>query len=49
MKSSRTAWRTYSYRGVAAASPVGPDGQWHEFVVGLLDKGVVLLDDTRSH
>ena len=42
---SRTTWRTYSYRGVAAASAVGPDGQWHEFVLGLLDAGEVLLDD----
>lgn len=44
-ESSRSTWRNYSYRGVAAASPVGPDGQWHEFVMGLLDNGVVLLDD----
>jgi hypothetical protein len=44
-ESSRSVWRTYSYRGVAAASAVGPDGQWNEFVLGLLDKGVVLLDD----
>src|SRR5881296_53449 len=42
---ARLGWRTYSYRGVAAASPVGPDGQWHEFVMGLLDAGEVLLDD----
>ncbi len=41
----RTAWRTYSYRGTSSASPVGPDGQWHEFVMGLLDRGEVLLDD----
>ncbi len=44
-ESSRSTWRSYSYRGVAAASPVGPDGQWREFVMGLLDRGVVLLDD----
>lgn len=42
---SKSAWHTYSYRGVAAASAVGPDGQWREFVLGLLDKGEVLLDD----
>jgi len=42
---SRSSWRTYSYRGVAVSSPVGPDGQWREFVMGLLDEGVVLLDD----
>jgi len=44
-ETSGSAWRTYSYRGVAAASPVGPDGQWREFVMGLLDNGVILLDD----
>jgi len=45
---SRTSWRTYSYRGVAAASVVGPDtgvGSWRELVIGLLDAGEVLLDD----
>ncbi|HXG47380.1 MAG TPA: lamin tail domain-containing protein, partial [Methylomirabilota bacterium] len=44
-ESGRSAWRTYSYRGLAAPSAVGPDGQWNEFVLGLLDRGVVLLDD----
>lgn len=44
-ESSRNAWRTYTYEGTAAASSVGPDGQWHEFVLGLMDKGEVLLDD----
>ena len=42
---SRSAWRSYSYRGIAAASSVGPDAQWREFVIGLLDAGEVLLDD----
>ena len=42
---SKAAWQTYSYRGVAQASPVGPDGQWKEFVFGLLDSGEVLIDD----
>jgi hypothetical protein len=41
----RSSWRTYSYRGVASPSAVGPDAQWHEFVMGLLDAGEVLLDD----
>ena len=41
----RSPWRSYSYRGVAAASPVGPDGQWKEFVMGMLASGEVLLDD----
>jgi len=45
VESGRTTWRTYSYRGIARASGVGPDGQWHEFVLGLLDAGEVLLDD----
>lgn len=44
-ESLRSSWKTYSYRGIAAASPVGPDGQWREFVMGLLDNGVTLLDD----
>jgi hypothetical protein len=45
IETGRSGWHTYSYRGIAAASPVGPDGQWHEFVIGLLDAGEVLLDD----
>ena len=44
-ESTRSSWQTYSYRGIAAASAVGPDGQWREFVIGLLDKGEVLIDD----
>ncbi|MDZ4783556.1 MAG: lamin tail domain-containing protein [Planctomycetia bacterium] len=44
---SQTEWRTYTYRGLAQASKVGPDGQWQEFVMGLLDNGEVLLDDIR--
>src|SRR6185503_12000615 len=44
-ESGRSSWRTYSYRGVAASSPVGPDGQWHEFVMGFLNAGEALLDD----
>ncbi|MDB4544838.1 lamin tail domain-containing protein, partial [Akkermansiaceae bacterium] len=41
----RTSWQTYSYRGTASASSVGPDGQWRDFVFGLLEEGEVLLDD----
>ncbi len=41
----RTNWRTYWYRGVASASSVGPDNQWKEFILGLLEEGEVLLDD----
>ncbi len=44
-ESGRTAWQTYSYRGVAGPSAIGPDAQWREFLVGLLDAGEVLLDD----
>jgi len=44
-ESAAAAWQQYSFTGVAAASAVGPDGRWHEFVTGLLDDGVVLLDD----
>lgn len=42
---ARTVWRTYSYRGIAEPSPVGPDSQWEDFVIGLLEEGEVLLDD----
>jgi lamin tail-like protein/CotH protein len=40
-----TSWKTYTYRGTAQPSAVGPDGQWSEFILGLLDAGEVLLDD----
>jgi hypothetical protein len=42
---SKTTWQTYTYRGTAQASRVGPDNQWREFVIGLLDGGEVLIDD----
>jgi len=42
---ARTTWQTYSYVGRAAASTVGPDNQWREFVFGLLEEGELLLDD----
>jgi hypothetical protein len=45
LEGGKSEWRTYSYRGVAQASAVGPDGQWREFVMGLLEAGEVLLDD----
>ena len=38
-------WQALGWRGVAAPSAVGPDGQWEELVLGLLDAGEVLLDD----
>lgn len=46
-ETSRTEWRTYSYTGTTLQSAVGPDGQWHEFVMGLLDSGEILLDDLQ--
>jgi hypothetical protein len=42
---ARSAWASYSYRGEAAPSAVGPDGAWQELVLGLLDSGEVLIDD----
>ncbi len=42
---ARSGWQTYTYRGVAAPSSVGPDGQWREFVFGLHETGVMLVDD----
>ncbi len=44
-ESSRTAWRTYSYRGTAAASNGGPDGTWIEFNMGMLSAGELWIDD----
>ncbi|RIK84361.1 MAG: hypothetical protein DCC68_01385 [Planctomycetota bacterium] len=44
-ETARGAWQTMTYTGVAQPSAVGPDGQWNEFVLGLLDEGEVLLDD----
>ena len=41
----RTQWRPFSYRGIAQSSAVGPDNQWKEFILGLLEEGEVLLDD----
>ena len=41
----RSAWRTYTYEGVAEPSSIGPDGQWEEFLMGFLTDGEVLLDD----
>ena len=43
---TNAAWNTYTYTATAVASATpGPDGRWHELVVGLLDDGEVLLDD----
>jgi hypothetical protein len=45
-ESTKSGWKTYTYRGIAQPSSVSqPDGQWREFVMGMLDAGQVLLDD----
>jgi len=44
-ESDRHQWQTFRYRGVAANSAVGPDSQWREFVLGMLNSGEMLLDD----
>lgn len=44
-ETSRTAWRTYTYTAVAAASNGGPDGQWSEFNLGMMAAGEVWIDD----
>ena len=43
---ARSQWETYSYRGVATDDRLGND-IFHEFVLGLLGEGEVLLDDIR--
>lgn len=43
-ESSRSEWGTYTYRGVAQNDGLG-NNIFHEFVLGLLNSGVVLLDD----
>ena len=41
-ESSRTAWKTYTYRETAGSSR-GPDNQWREFNMGLLSDGEMLV------
>ncbi len=43
-ESTSTDWQTYSYRGTASDNGIG-NNIFHEFVLGLLDSGEVLLDD----
>ncbi len=43
-ESGQTAWKSYSYRGTATGTG-GPDGQWSEFNIGMLDAGELLIDD----
>ena len=45
-ESGKSAWQTFTYRVIAAASPTtGPDTQWRDFVFGLQDVGECLVDD----
>ncbi len=46
-ETARTEWQEIRYRGVAEPSVVGPDNQWRELVIGLLDDGEVLIDDIQ--
>lgn len=41
----RSAWQTITYRAVASNTPGANPTQWHEFVLGLLDSGELLIDD----
>ncbi len=42
----KSSWQTYTYRGIASPSIISqPDSQWREFVLGMLDAGVLLIDD----
>jgi len=44
----RAAWKTYTYRAVAAPTPNGNEPTlWNEFIFGLLDAGEFLIDDIR--
>jgi hypothetical protein len=45
VESDASPWEQVVIEGVVAASSVGPDGTWQELVLGLLDDGIVLLDD----
>jgi hypothetical protein len=47
-ESGKSLWQTFRYRMVAQASPTtGPDGQWREFLLGLLAAGECLIDDLQ--
>ncbi|MDP6525819.1 MAG: lamin tail domain-containing protein, partial [Kiritimatiellia bacterium] len=43
-ETTKSAWQTITYRGVATADGIGHD-IWHEFCICLLGPGEVLLDD----
>ncbi len=43
---AKSSWQTYTYRSIANSSSVSaPDGQWREFILGMLDAGELLIDD----
>lgn len=42
---ARGEWVDVAWEGPAGRTVVGPDGQWEELVIGLLDAGEVLIDD----
>ncbi|MCA9248424.1 MAG: lamin tail domain-containing protein, partial [Planctomycetales bacterium] len=44
-ENASTEWQTITYRGIAAPSAIGPDGVYHEFVLGLISTGEVWIDD----
>ncbi|MCB9690093.1 MAG: lamin tail domain-containing protein [Alphaproteobacteria bacterium] len=44
-ESAGAAWTQVVIAGTADPSAVGPDGQWDELVLGLLEEGEVLIDD----
>ncbi|MEZ5300825.1 MAG: lamin tail domain-containing protein [Verrucomicrobiales bacterium] len=43
-ESARGAWQTYTYRMAALDDGIG-NNVWHEFLLGMLDAGEVLIDD----
>ncbi|MFP6858829.1 MAG: lamin tail domain-containing protein [Roseibacillus sp.] len=43
-ESSRSSWNTYTYEGVAVSDGIG-NNVYHEFLLGVLDAGELLLDD----
>ena len=47
-ESGKSAWRTYTYRGLASPTIPGEPDLWNEFALGLLaGPGQVLIDDLR--
>jgi len=44
---NRSAWQSISYRADASNTPSSAPSLYNELIVGLLDAGVVLLDDIR--